>query len=134
MTAVDANENLPIAIIGIGCRFPGGADGPEEFWDLLRSGKNAIREVPADRFDVTALYAPVPATPGKIMSRWGGFLDGIDKFDAACFGMSPREAVRLDPQQRLLLKAAWDALEDGGQSAESPHWQSNGRIRWIVAE
>ncbi len=119
MTTLNTNENLPVAIIGIGCRFPGGADGPEEFWELLRSGKSVIREIPADRFDVAGLYTPVPAVPGKIMSRWGGFLDDIDKFDAACFGMSPREAVRLDPQQRLLLKVAWEALEDGGQSAEN---------------
>lgn len=102
----------PIALVGIGCRFPQ-AVGPAAFWRLLTSGTDAVGEIPADRFDVDALYDPVPATPGRIMTRWGGFVDA-DKFDAEFFGMSPREAERLDPQQRLLLETAWEALEDAG--------------------
>lgn len=105
----------PIAIIGIGCRFPGGIDGPAAFWRALRDELDAIGEIPADRFDSDALYDPTPRTPGKIMSRWGGYLDRIDGLDAGFFGISPREADRLDPQQRLLLEVAWEALEDGGQ-------------------
>lgn len=108
----------PIAIIGIACRFPG-ANGPEEFWQLLREGRCTIDSVPADRFDIEALYDPTPATPGKVMSRWGGFLSDIQMFDASCFGISPREAAFLDPQQRLLLKTAWEAIEDSGQPIEN---------------
>ncbi len=104
-----------IAIIGIGCRYPGGVDSPEKFWSLLSNGTNAITEIPSDRIDIETYYDPRPATPGKMMTRWGGFLENIDRFDADFFGISPREADRLDPQQRLLLEVAWNALEDAGQ-------------------
>ena len=108
----------PIAVIGIGCRFPGGIHGPETFWQLLCDGIDAIGEIPPDRMDVPAYFDPRPATPGKMMTRWGGFLDRIDMFDANFFGISPREAERMDPQQRLLLESAWEALEDGGQGID----------------
>ncbi len=104
----------PIAVVGIGCRFPGAA-GPRAFWRLLERGGEAISRVPRQRFDVEELLDPRPGTPGRICSPWGGFLDSIDGFDAAFFGISPREAKRMDPQQRLLLEVAWEALEDGGQ-------------------
>ncbi len=104
----------PIAIIGLGLRFPGGAHDAESFWQLLRNGVDAIREIPRDRFDIDAVYAPEAATPGKTNSRHGGFLDGIDRFDAEFFGIAPREAAALDPQQRLLLEVAWHALEHAG--------------------
>lgn len=107
----------PIAIIGIGCRFPG-AHGPEAFWQLLREGVDAITEVPAERFNLHAFYDPDPATPGKMNTRWGGFLDQVDQFDPHFFGISPREALRMDPQQRLLLEVTWEALEDAGQAPE----------------
>jgi acyl transferase domain-containing protein len=109
----------PIAIIGMGCRFPGASD-LQAFWQLMCNGVDAITEVPTDRFDVQAFYHPQPATPGKIMSRWGGFLDQIDHFDAAFFGISPREAARMDPQHRLLLEVAWEAMEDAGQIPNKP--------------
>src|SRR5258708_2812648 len=101
----------PIAIVGIGCRFPGGANSPAAFWDLLRAGVDAVREVPADRWDIDAFYSPDPDAPGKITSRYGAFLDQVDQFDPEFFGISPREARRMDPQQRLLLEVAWEALE-----------------------
>jgi myxalamid-type polyketide synthase MxaE and MxaD len=107
-------KNEPIAIIGIGCRFPG-ANDPAAFWQLLRDGVDAIREVPADRFDQHAFYDPDPATPGKMNTRWGGFLEQVDQFDPGFFGISPREALRMDPQQRLLLEVTWEALQDAGQ-------------------
>jgi acyl transferase domain-containing protein/acyl-CoA synthetase (AMP-forming)/AMP-acid ligase II/alpha-ketoglutarate-dependent taurine dioxygenase len=107
----------PIAIIGIGCRFPG-ADGPQAFWRMLCNGVDAIREVPADRWQADAFYAPEPTAPGKANTRWGGFLEGVDLFDTAFFGISGREASRMDPQQRLLLEVAWEALEDAGQVPE----------------
>lgn len=103
----------PIAIVGIGCRFPG-ANSPETFWHLLRNGIDAISEVPKERWDVDSFYDPEPATPGKMSTRYGGFIEGVDSFDPAFFGISPREAERIDPQQRLVLKVAWEALENAG--------------------
>jgi len=103
----------PIAIIGTSCRFPG-ADNPEQYWTLLSHGIDAITEVPANRWDVDALYDPRPATPGKMNTRWGGFLKDIDLFDPGFFGISGREAEFIDPQQRLILEVAWEALEDAG--------------------
>jgi acyl transferase domain-containing protein/acyl carrier protein len=108
----------PIAIVGIGCRFPGGVHSPKAFWRLLRDGVDAIGEIPSDRMDVPFYYDARPALPGKMMTRWGGFLDQIAMFDASFFGISPREAERMDPQQRLLLEVAWEALEDAGQAAD----------------
>ncbi len=101
----------PIAIIGLSCRFPK-APNPQAFWELLRKGVDAITEVPPDRWNVDELYASDAATPGKVTSRWGGFLDGVDLFDPGFFGISPREATRMDPQQRLLLEVTWEALEN----------------------
>ena len=102
----------PIAIIGMGCRFPGGADNPAAYWEILRNGVDAIVETPADRWDADAYYAEDFAAPGKMNTRRGGFLKQIDGFDAAFFGISPREAERMDPQQRLLLEVAYEALQD----------------------
>ncbi|MGH2620902.1 MAG: type I polyketide synthase, partial [Anaerolineales bacterium] len=112
----DPNDRVDVAIIGMGCRFPGGANSPEAFWELLRNGVDAITEIPPDRWDSRAFYHPDSATSGKANTRWGGFVEKIDHFDARFFGISPREAVRMDPQQRMLLEVAWEALEDGGQA------------------
>ncbi|MDT3399504.1 SDR family NAD(P)-dependent oxidoreductase, partial [Streptomyces sp. B1866] len=108
----------PIAIVGIGCRFPGGADGPASFWRLLTEGRDAVGEVPADRWDADAVFAADPAAPGRTNSRWGGFLDRVDAFDHRFFGISEPEAARVDPQQRLLAEVAWEALEDAGLPAD----------------
>jgi myxalamid-type polyketide synthase MxaB len=105
----------PIAIIGIGCRFPGGVHHPASFWQLLCNGVDAITEVPASRWDVRQFYDPDPTKPGKTNTRWGGFLEGVDQFDPQFFGIAPREAITMDPQQRLLLEVAWETLEDSGQ-------------------
>jgi acyl transferase domain-containing protein/acyl carrier protein len=109
----------PIAIVGMGCRFPGGARDPETFWRLLSSGGDAIRDVPPDRWDADAYYDPDPQAAGKITTKRGGFLDEVDRFDAAFFRIAPREAVHLDPQHRLLLEVAWEALERAGQTRGS---------------
>jgi acyl transferase domain-containing protein/SAM-dependent methyltransferase/acyl carrier protein len=111
---MERHQHEPIAIIGLGCRFPA-ADGPEAFWHLLMDGVDAIREVPADRWDIGALYDPNPDAPGRVSSRWGGFLNRVDLFDPHLFGVSPREAETMDPQQRLALEVAWEAIEDAAQ-------------------
>ncbi|MBW4594267.1 MAG: amino acid adenylation domain-containing protein [Brasilonema angustatum HA4187-MV1] len=102
-----------IAIIGIGCRFPG-ANHPEAFWHLLRNGVDAITEVPSERWDIDTLYDPKPVTPGKMNTRFGSFLEQVDLFAPRFFRISPREAERMDPQQRLILEVAWEALENAG--------------------
>lgn len=112
---VERARHEPIAVIGIGCRLPGGANDPESFWHLLRDGADVIREMPTDRWDVDAYYDPDPETPGKMSTRWGGFLDGIDGFDPAYFGISPWEAANMDPQQRLMLEVVQEAFDDAGQ-------------------
>ncbi|WP_181785274.1 type I polyketide synthase [Streptomyces phytophilus] len=105
----------PIAIVGMAGRFAD-ATSPEQLWDMLLQGRDAITEIPPERYDVDAVYDPEPRTRGRTVSRWGGLLRDIDAFDAEFFGISPREADRMDPQQRLLLEVAYEALEDAGQS------------------
>ena len=112
----DINE--PVAIIGLSCRFPK-APTPQAFWELLRKGVDAIGEVPTDRWNIDDFYSSGATAPGKITSRWGGFLDHVDLFDPPFFGISPREAARMDPQQRLLLEVSWEALENANIPASS---------------
>jgi acyl transferase domain-containing protein/NADPH:quinone reductase-like Zn-dependent oxidoreductase/acyl carrier protein len=104
----------PIAIIGIGCRFPGAAAGPESFWRLISEGLDATSEVPADRWSRRVFYDGAGVAPGRSITCRGGFISDIDLFDAEFFGISPREAIRMDPQQRWLLETAWEAIEDAG--------------------
>jgi acyl transferase domain-containing protein len=116
---VEGQRSGPIAIVGIGCRIPGSAPGPDGFWNLLANGRDGVCEVPADRWDIDRFYDPDPDAPARISTRWGGFLDGpVGAFDAAFFGISRREAVSMDPQHRLLLEVAWEALENAGHD---PH-------------
>ncbi|MFA6034806.1 MAG: beta-ketoacyl synthase N-terminal-like domain-containing protein, partial [Myxococcota bacterium] len=103
----------PIAVVGIGCRFPG-AESPGAYWRLLREGKDAVSEIPPDRWNRDAFYDPDPAAPGKMVSKYGGFLRQVDQFDPQAFDMTVREAARTDPQQRLLLEVAAEALENAG--------------------
>jgi acyl transferase domain-containing protein/short-subunit dehydrogenase/acyl carrier protein len=114
LDALEQARREPIAVVGIGCRFPGGADDPRAFWRLLRDGVDAVTEVPPDRWDVEAYYDPDVSAPGKTITRYGAFVPGVRDFDPEFFGISPREAVTIDPQQRLLLEVAWEALEHAG--------------------
>ncbi|HEV3144024.1 MAG TPA: type I polyketide synthase, partial [Gemmataceae bacterium] len=111
-------QPIPLAIVGIGCRFPGGAKDVSSFWEMLIEGRSGIREVPPDRWDLDRYYHPDSSVPGTMISKWGGFVDQVDQFDAKFWGISPREAVRMDPQQRWLLEVAWEAIEDSGTPAQ----------------
>ncbi|WP_405659863.1 polyketide synthase dehydratase domain-containing protein [Streptomyces sp. NBC_01166] len=118
--AQGARTREPVAVVGMGCRFPGGSVTPEAYWEFLSGGGDGVVEVPADRWDVEELYDPEPGKPGKIYLKEGGFLqEDIRGFDAHFFGISPLEAAETDPQQRLLLEVAWEALERAGIPADS---------------
>ncbi len=107
----------PIAIVGMGCRLPG-ANNPEEFWELLRDGVDAIREIGDDRWDVDRYFSHDPESPGTSYTRHAGLLEQVDQFDPQFFGIAPREAIGMDPQQRLLLEVTWEALEHAAQSPD----------------
>ena len=112
-------QTEPIAVIGIGCRYPGSANDPDSFWQMLINGVDAVAEIPPERWDANAYYDPDLQAPGKINTRLGGFLRDVDQFDAHFFGISPREAISMDPQQRLLLEVSWNALEHANQNPTS---------------
>jgi acyl transferase domain-containing protein/SAM-dependent methyltransferase/acyl carrier protein len=123
--AAKARSHAPIAIVGMACRFPGAAD-LDGFWTLLREGRDAIRPVPRDRWNIDSYFDPDPDTPGRMSVRNGGFLDRVDGFDAAFFGITPREAMTMDPQQRLLLEVVWEALEHAGLAPDRLAGSSTG--------
>ena len=118
MDAMERAGREPIAIIGMACRYPGSVNNVEDFWRLLCNGTDAITEIPKDRWTIDSFYDPDPDAAGKILTRWGGFLDQVDQFDPQFFGISPREADGMDPQHRLLLEVAWEALEHAGQAPD----------------
>jgi len=119
LETLEAEHGGAIAVIGIGCRYPGGVNDPESYWDLIVNGRDAVREVPADRWDRDAFYDPDPDAPGRMYTKHCGFIDQPCRyFDAGFFGLSPRETAAIDPQHRLLLEVGWEALENAGLSAD----------------
>jgi myxalamid-type polyketide synthase MxaB len=117
LDAFEREKTEPIAVVGMACRFPGAEDA-NAFWNLLARGEDAITEVPKDRWNIDDYFDADPDAPGKMYTKWGGFIKDIDKFSPAFFGISPREAASMDPQQRLLLEISWQALENAGAAPE----------------
>jgi 3-oxoacyl-[acyl-carrier-protein] synthase II len=132
LEALEQAKHEPIAVVGIGCRFPG-ANNPEEFWQLLHSGKDAITEIPTEHWDGIKYYDKQPNTPGKICTQYGGFVPHLQEFDASFFRIAPREAASLDPQQRLLLEVSWEALENAAIPADKIQGSQTGVFIGISA-
>jgi acyl transferase domain-containing protein/NADPH:quinone reductase-like Zn-dependent oxidoreductase/nucleoside-diphosphate-sugar epimerase/acyl carrier protein len=117
VNALQRAQNEPIAVIGLACRFPGSPDA-NAFWQVLREGRDVIGDVPPSRWNGDACYDANPEAQGRISTKWGGFLDNVDRFEPEFFGIAPREAASMDPQHRLLLEVAWEALEDAAQGPD----------------
>jgi len=119
LLAMNKTSGVPIAIIGMACRLPGGIESPDQLWEALLRGDNLISEIPPDRWDADEYYDPEPGVPGRSVSRWGAFIDDVAGFDSEFFGINEREATAIDPQHRLLLETSWEAVEHAGLTPEA---------------
>ena len=128
---MDQAPVTPIAVIGMGCRLPGGIDSPEQLWEALLRGDDLVTEVPADRWDADEYYDPEPGVPGRSVSKWGAFLDDVAGFDPEFFGIGEREATAIDPQHRLLLETAWEAMEHAGVNPTTLGRLADRRVRRV---
>jgi polyketide synthase 5 len=117
--ATNSASVTPVAVVGMGCRLPGGITSPEQLWDALLRGDDLVTEIPSERWDADEYYDPEPGVPGRSISKWGAFLDDVGGFDAEFFGINEREATALDPQHRLLLESSWEAMEHAGFTPEA---------------
>src|ERR1019366_71442 len=131
----EAQNHEPIAVVGVGCRFPGGAESAEELWQLVAGGVDAIGDFPPGRgWDAEGAFDPDEGRAGRSYARRGGFVYGAAEFDAGFFGISPREALAMDPQQRLLLECAWQALEDAGIDQASLRETDTGVFAGVIGQ
>lgn len=105
---MDRTRVTPVAVIGMGCRLPGGIDSPDRLWEALLRGDDLVTEIPADRWDIDEYYDPEPGVPGRTDCKWGAYLDNVGDFDPEFFGIGEKEAIAIDPQHRLLLETSWE--------------------------
>lgn len=132
---MDTESQEPVAVIGMGCRYPGGAKSPEEYWELLKRGGDAVTEIPEERWDKELYYDPDPEVKGRMFTKSGGFLkDGVYDFDPHFFSISPKEALSMDPQHRLLMEVCWEAVENAGIDAADLRESSTGVFAGISCD